>query len=182
MREQSERLQRNYYVNPAPFLPTANLILPVMSRPLASSPEQSLGTAYSEWMSPKALGDSMPASPTLSVAHGGADVNWADPRIQRWSGAEREQNGEFMEKSVDVHSTLGAMRAMREMADGAADVQIFRPGGMEKKPLGEYTDELAGEAAKLKRELEAVKPDWLRDYEKEGGDALTEAMEKKQEQ
>lgn len=178
MRQQSERLQRNYYVNPAPFLPTANLMLPVLSRPLTATPEQSMGAAFSEWMSPRAVGDAMPASPTLSVAHDGG-VDWADARVQRWSGAEREQNGEFMEKAVDVASTLHAMRAMRDMADGAqGTATVFRPSGSSQMPLSEYQDELAGEAAKLQRELEATKPDWLRDYEK---DRLTEEMGRKSE-
>lgn len=168
MRQQSERLQRNYYVNPAPFLPTANLLLPVLSRPLAATPEQSMGVAYSGWMSPRAVGDSMPASPTLSVAHDNPEVNWDDPRVQRWSGAEREQNGEFMEKAVDVASTLHAMRAMRDMADGTDGMaHVIRPSGSKKMPLAEYQDELAGEAHRLQKELEATKPDWLRDFEKD---------------
>lgn len=184
MREQSERLRRNYYVNPAPFLPTANLMLPVMSRPLTATPEQSMGKAFSEWMSPKAVGDAMPASPTYTVAHDDPSVNWSDPRIQRWTGAEREQNGEFMEKAVDVASTLHAMRAMRDMADGAeGTATVFRPSGTSQMPLSEYQDELAGEAKKLTRELENTKPDWLRDYEREKREApgeLEDAMAKKE--
>lgn len=187
MREASPRLQRSYYVNPAPFLPTANLMLPVLSRPLTATPEQSMSTAYTQWMSPKAVGADMPPSPTLSVAHDSPEVNWADARVQRWTGAEREQNGEFMEKAVDVASTLHAMRAMRDMADGAeGTATVFRPSGTSEMPLSEYQDELAGEARRLQRELENTKPDWLRDYEREKREKrekpeeLAEAMGKKQ--
>jgi hypothetical protein len=141
--EPSGRFNNNYYVNPAPFLPTSTFILP--SRPPistsessnsspASSPSPILSTPshahsnpaemFSSWLSP---GPSSPTiirpSPLLEIE---ADeegnevpIEWEDPRIQSWSGEERAENWEWFEKAVEVHKGIAALEVGRNAASGS---------------------------------------------------------------
>jgi hypothetical protein len=108
MRE-TGRLAKNYYVNPAPFLPSANLILPVtqaFSGP-PTPPAAIMAKAYQRWMSPEPTGNSVPASPTYSVTD--EPIDWADPRIMPWGGEDHELNGDYMEKGLEVHRNIEAL-------------------------------------------------------------------------
>ncbi|RSH91720.1 hypothetical protein EHS25_009089 [Saitozyma podzolica] len=134
------RFNNNYYVNPAPFLPTSTFILP--SRPPistsessdsspAASPSPILSTPshahsnpaeiFSSWLSP---GPSSPTiirpSPLLEIE---ADeegneipIEWEDPRIQSWSGEERAENWEWFEKAVEVHKGIAALEGLAELS------------------------------------------------------------------
>lgn len=106
----SGRLANNYYVNPAPFIPTTHLIIPSLSMENMGgvSLAADVSAAYTHWMSPGPTGDSIPPSPTLSVAENGPEIDWSDPRIQSWASDERIKNGEYLEMSLETTKAIGA--------------------------------------------------------------------------
>lgn len=97
-------------MNPASYAPTSSFVLPLspldnmsFARPFASE----LARAYSRWMSPAPHGSYISGSPAVAAAE--REIDWADPRIQRWNGPEREENGAYLEKAEDVHKVFAAM-------------------------------------------------------------------------
>lgn len=172
----SGKMHRNYWANPAPFLPSANFMIPaeVWEDPSRKnrSPAAYIAQYYKRWMSPNPDGNTIAASPTLSVAEADGKIDWSDPRIQRWSGFEREENGQYMEKGLEVHKTISALQTMVSLGDGlpeGADAQATvissSSGGMTTKPVSEMRRDMMENIKGLKAELEAVKPDWLVEYE-----------------
>lgn len=107
----SDRLPPNYYVNPAPYLPSANLILTGNPQLLTFPAAGHMAKSYQQWMSPAPSGSIIPASPTYSVA--GEAIDWEDPRIMPWGSPAHEENGEYMEKGFEVHREIEAMQVSR---------------------------------------------------------------------
>lgn len=107
-------MPKNYFVNPAPFMPTMTLILGAApSQPFKEPPPELAMKNYSRWLSPAPEEDSIRESPTLSVARN-SQIDWNDPRIQAWNGVEREQNGEYIEEAFDVQKNFAAISVSLE--------------------------------------------------------------------
>lgn len=64
-----------------------------------------------EWMSPPPKSSkSIAPSPLMDLDPEDQGVDWEDARIMSWSGKEREENDEYIEKSADVHKGVGALQ------------------------------------------------------------------------
>ncbi|WOO79255.1 uncharacterized protein LOC62_02G002783 [Vanrija pseudolonga] len=172
----SGRLANNYYVNPATFLPTTHLIIPSLSLENMGGVSLAAGvsTAYSHWMSPGPTGDSIPPSPTLSVAENGPEVDWSDPRIQSWASDERIQNGEYLEMSLETTKAIGAFEAMNQLTSGLPDQgkgkvmvggQLSRGKRPEFRPVDEVRGEMEEAIQQQRDEVAKLKPQWLVDFE-----------------
>lgn len=173
------RFTNNYYVNPAPFLPIAQFILP-MVRPSSSGPPMSpsaLNKAYSLWMSPAPSSySSIPPSPTYDVRE---EIDWSDPRIQSWNGVEREQNGEFLDKCIAVWKGIGALEGIAQLSsqlkDGAdpqglvVNLNKGKPQ-VQPKPMSEIKKQMEEDVEKMKAELIGAKPSWLTEWEEKNRD------------
>lgn len=40
-------------------------------------------------------------------------MDWEDVRVQSWSGEERQENGDYMEKGLEVQKGIGALEVGR---------------------------------------------------------------------
>ncbi|KAK4689355.1 hypothetical protein P7C73_g748, partial [Tremellales sp. Uapishka_1] len=126
--QKNGHFDKNYYVNPAPFLPMVNFLLPLppsSSRSHSPSLSAILSQTYQMWMSPAptASGDLIPSPMVEAEAEG---IDWDDVRIQSWSSEERMENGEYMEKGYETHKTIGALEVCsadrgQMFADGDPD-------------------------------------------------------------
>ncbi len=116
---------KNYFVNPAPMMPTMTLILGAApAQPFHQSPAETARINYDQWLSPKPESkDDIRASPTLSVSRN-AKVDWNDPRIQAWNGVEREENGEYIEEAFEVQKNFAAISVSDR--GGRADPRTWR--------------------------------------------------------
>ncbi|WVQ73017.1 hypothetical protein IAR50_002580 [Cryptococcus sp. DSM 104548] len=182
------RFDRNYYVNPAPFMPLSSISL----YPLSPSPTSAIIAAqrktipelYNDFMSPPPDLDDpsqIPPSPMYAVQQSATEdegVNWEDERIMSWSGHEREENGEWMdmyEKTQKGIETLETMRAFssnnphpEELKGLVITTSLERRAGqsmVERKSLKDMADQLQKDVKRMKRELEESKPGWLRAWE-----------------
>jgi hypothetical protein len=97
--------------------------------------DQSVIQRLTEWMSPPPSPDSprliIPSPISGTEREGGID--WEDVRVQSWSGNERHENGEFIEKSVELNKAIKSMQVSWSLCrslDGEADIQglcrVFR--------------------------------------------------------
>ncbi|KAL1409969.1 hypothetical protein Q8F55_003968 [Vanrija albida] len=173
MRE-SGRLANNYYVNPAPFIPVTRVHVP--SLPLDNVGDSSLAhgvsKGYTHWMSPGPTGDSIPPSPTLSVAENGPEIDWSDPRIQSWASEDRIQNGEYLEMSHEAANAIGSFEAMKNFTSSDPEdsqrkimVRHHRGKGARIDTIDNFRIELQEDIQQQKDEAEKLKPQWLVEYE-----------------
>ncbi|KAK8853095.1 hypothetical protein IAR55_003796 [Kwoniella newhampshirensis] len=184
------RFDKNYYVNPAPFLPMANLLLyPSVPPHTISGPNTAkLVETYREWMSPAPYPDditTIPPSPMVGVQLDEEieGVDWDDLRIQSWSGKEREENGDWIElslktqKGVETLETMSYFSAKAPHPEELKGLVISTAGSrpkFERKSLVDMEKQLEVDVKRMKEELDESKPGWLREFEK------IEGKEKKQ--
>ncbi|WVW86024.1 hypothetical protein I302_108062 [Kwoniella bestiolae CBS 10118] len=179
---ESGRFDKNYFVNPAPFLPICNLLLyPSVAPHNVIGPNTSkLVESYREWMSPPPNEDDkqmIPPSPMVGVQNdeepNGPD--WDDVRIQSWSGEERVQNGDWLEQALKTQKgieTLETMSYFSSRAPHPEDLKglVINTAGsrptFERKSLSDMENQLRDDVERMKKELEEMKPDWLREFDK----------------
>lgn len=147
---------------------------------------------YSKWFSPEPSEDSdyIRESPTLSVSRN-AQINWDDPRIQSWSGHERQENGEYIAEAFEVQKNFAAVSVSVKRGDRGADGENMAhataemtSGGADLKDMdlrisqwenGKITTK-KGTASEMKQALEESlerstaelakhKPQWLKEYD-----------------
>ncbi|WWD19509.1 hypothetical protein CI109_103970 [Kwoniella shandongensis] len=176
------RFDKNYYVNPAPFLPMANLLLyPSVPPHTISGPTTAkLAETYREWMSPPPYPDditTIPPSPMVGVQadeEGESGVDWDDVRIQSWSGTEREENGDWVElslktqKGIETLATMAYFSARAPHPEELKGLVISTSGTrpkFERKSLSDMENQLRDDVERMKVELEESKPEWLRQFE-----------------
>lgn len=135
------RFTNNYYVNPAPFLPDAELLTATGSSPstgplqiinagrssgLSSGstedegPSKTINEIYSSWMSPAPSSKSYirpsPTEDCTSPARDGeAVIDWDDVRIQSWNAGSRHDNGEYMIRLKNYHTALGGLESLKSL-------------------------------------------------------------------
>jgi len=61
--------------------------------------------------SPKAI---TPSPISGTEREGGID--WEDVRVQAWNGTERHDNGDFIEKSVELNKAIKSMQVKENLA------------------------------------------------------------------
>lgn len=137
------RFTSNYYVNPAPFLPDADLLTSTGSAASAGplqiinagrsggpssgstddeGPSKTINELYSTWMSPAPSSKSyIRPSPTLDCTSpakdGEAVIDWDDVRIQSWNAKSRHDNGEYMVRFKNYHLALGGLERLRSLSE-----------------------------------------------------------------
>ncbi|KAK6909469.1 hypothetical protein I203_103488 [Kwoniella mangroviensis CBS 8507] len=179
---ESGRFDKNYFVNPAPFLPMANLLLyPSVAPHNVIGPNTSkLVESFREWMSPAPYEDdkkNIPPSPMLAVQNDEEPngPNWDDVRIQSWSGEERLQNGDWIEQALKTQKgieTLETMSYFSSRAPHPEDLKglVINTAGsrptFERKSLSDMENQLRDDVERMKKELEEMKPEWLREFDK----------------
>ncbi|OCF77255.1 hypothetical protein I204_01241 [Kwoniella mangroviensis CBS 8886] len=179
---ESGRFDKNYFVNPAPFLPMANLLLyPSVAPHNVIGPNTSkLVESFREWMSPAPYEDdkkTIPPSPMLAVQNDEEPngPNWDDVRIQSWSGEERLQNGDWIEQALKTQKgieTLETMSYFSSRAPHPEDLKglVINTAGsrptFERKSLSDMENQLRDDVERMKKELEEMKPEWLREFDK----------------
>ncbi|WVR07790.1 hypothetical protein IAU60_004833 [Kwoniella sp. DSM 27419] len=189
---ESGRFDKNYYVNPAPFLPMANLLLypSVTPHQIPAPNTVRLVESYREWMSPAPDHEdhsSIPPSPMLSVqADEGGEIDWEDVRIQNWSGREREENGGWIEQALKTQKGVESLETMSYFSSrtkNSPDVKglVINTSGptpkFERKTLGDMESQLRADVERMKAELAELKPSWLRSFDKaKEQDKLTEKI------
>ncbi|ODO10257.1 hypothetical protein I350_02486 [Cryptococcus amylolentus CBS 6273] len=184
------RFDRNYFVNPAPFMPTSTIGLyplpPTPRSALIAAQRTRLPEVYGNFMSPPPDLDDpsqIPPSPMYAVqqaASEGEGIDWEDERIMSWSGVGREENGDWMElyeKTQKGIETLETMRSFSSNSPHPEDLKglvitspLERRAGhsmIERKSLKDMEDQLERDVKRMKRELEESKPAWLRAWELE---------------
>ncbi|WWC71888.1 uncharacterized protein I206_105847 [Kwoniella pini CBS 10737] len=180
---ESGRFDKNYFVNPAPFLPMANLIIyPSVAPHTAVGPNTSkLVESFREWMSPSPDPDDksiIAPSPTLSLQSDEEvdGINWEDARIQNWSGKERLENGDWIEQALKTQKgieTLETMSYFSARAPHPEDLKglVINTAGkrptFERKSLSDMEHQLRVDVDRMKKELEETKPEWLRKFDEE---------------
>ncbi|WRT70351.1 uncharacterized protein IL334_007349 [Kwoniella shivajii] len=180
---ESGRFDKNYFVNPAPFLPMCNLLMyPSVAPHTVIGPNTvKLVESYREWMSPSPDPDdknSIPPSPMLSVQQQeeSEGIDWDDLRIQSWSGEEREQNGEWIEQALKTQKgveTLETMSYFSSRSPHPEDMKglVINTAGsrptFERKSLSDMETQLRDDVERMKKELEGMKPDWLRKWDEQ---------------
>ncbi|WWC91582.1 uncharacterized protein L201_006528 [Kwoniella dendrophila CBS 6074] len=180
------RFDKNYFVNPAPFLPMCNLILyPSVAGTTPNSVNNSSPNTskfvelFREYMSPSPNKDNnsntktIKPSPMLSVEN---EIDWNDLRIQNWSGKDRLQNGDFIEHSLKTQKgieTLETMSYFSSRAPHPEDLKglVINTSGsrpkFERKSLSDMENQLRDDVERMKKELIDMKPDWLIEYDKQ---------------
>ncbi|WVO12489.1 hypothetical protein L204_100089 [Cryptococcus depauperatus] len=178
---ESGRFDKNYYVNPAPFMPNLNVALYPLPAPhaLLGTPHAKLIETYDTYMSPApTVGDISDIDPSPMVAvqqyEESDGVDWEDERIQSWSGVEREENAGWMEMTSKVQKGLETIETMHYLSTKAdrpeqlkgivISTGLGRPH-FERKSLTDMEDQLRKDLEKMKEELEETKPNWLRKWE-----------------
>ncbi|WVR00360.1 hypothetical protein IAU59_007503 [Kwoniella sp. CBS 9459] len=188
---ESGRFDKNYFVNPAPFLPMANLLLYP-----SVAPHQVIGPntvkfveAYREWMSPAPEKDdihSIPPSPMVSVQdlegkeghEGEGEIDWDDVRIQNWSGKERMENGDWIEQALKTQKGVETLETMTYVASKTQHPEnikglVINTKGLtpkfERKSLFDMEDQLRADLDRMKDELRELKPSWLVEYDRPRG-------------
>lgn len=162
----------NYFVNPAPFIPEAHLIMPFVRPTVAGPPmsPNSLNRAYTSWLSPATSSStSIAPSPIVDITD---PINWDDPRIQSWSGVERDQNYEYYDKAQEVWKSLGVLDGIAQLksqlgdgADPQALIKIEGDVGAQPRPMSEIKKKMEDDVEKTKAELLGLKPTWLVEWE-----------------
>ncbi|BEJ11381.1 hypothetical protein CspHIS471_0108030 [Cutaneotrichosporon sp. HIS471] len=170
---------KNYFVNPAPLMPTMTLILgSAPAQPFQQSPAEVARINYDQWLSPKPESkDDIRPSPTLSVSRN-AKIDWTDPRIQAWNGVEREENGEYIEEAFEVQTNFAAISNMAHASEQIGDATDLKDidfrltsweNGKTTTSSGNMSDmkaSLEESLAKSTAELAKIKPQWLQELEK----------------
>lgn len=108
---------REYFYNPAPYLPTLSFILPsapsispLPQRAATGSPSYAalFAQKFQEYIHPPRPKDGEPLAMPLASLR--TDINWEDVRIQDWNGIEREENEEYLIKAGERATTLGMLQ------------------------------------------------------------------------
>jgi hypothetical protein len=119
-----------YYINAPTFISDATFQLSpqtMYNRSLSGSLATALSEAFGRWLNPPAIPPygaesengrvdrtaaySPPRSPLVRVEEEAQVIDWEDVRVQRWSGAEREENDRW----IDAGQIRFAMRAQLEV-------------------------------------------------------------------
>ncbi|OCF32211.1 hypothetical protein I316_06125 [Kwoniella heveanensis BCC8398] len=190
------RFDKNYFVNPAPFLPMANLLLyPSVAPHQVTGPNTvKLVEAYREWMSPAPDKDdiqSIAPSPMVSVQEQGLEgkegpggqreIDWDDVRIQSWSGKERMENGDWIEQALKTQKGVETLETMTYVASKAQHPEnikglVINTKGLtpkfERKSLFDMEDQLRADLDRMKDELRELKPAWLVEYDRARGKSV----------
>ncbi len=125
-------MDKDYFANPGPFLPLTEMGISAPPpetheenpssgiRIVRESPKdesnllKTLVETYQRWLSPPPVVpsevDVLTPSPLSEVEQ---RVDWDDVRIQSWSGVEREENGEYVERGGTLRKTIDAMEVCR---------------------------------------------------------------------
>lgn len=86
--------------------------MPRSMTPKDGSPitDKSVAERFLEWMSPPppTPGGISPSPISGTEREGGID--WEDVRVQSWSGSERHDNGDYIEKSVELNKAIRSMQ------------------------------------------------------------------------
>jgi hypothetical protein len=108
----SGRFDTNYYMNPAPFLPTTHFLMPRSMTPKDGVPitGESISERFTTWMSPPPPSPKSITPSPISGTEREGGIDWEDVRVQAWSGTERHDNGEFIEKSVELNKAIKSMQ------------------------------------------------------------------------
>ncbi|EIW71792.1 hypothetical protein TREMEDRAFT_67961 [Tremella mesenterica DSM 1558] len=173
------RFNTNYFVNPAPLLPSTHLMVASpLTRPPTSDPPISKAVAdkFMEWMSPAPeSATSIKPSPMLWVQEEEGGVDWEDPRIQSWAAEERQENFKYINNNIELQNGLAALTGLKEFtsnlpkgSDPEGMVVFFSPGlpSATSKPMSEIRKKLEEDVNAKKKELEGSKPGWLKKWEK----------------
>jgi hypothetical protein len=132
-------MAKKYFVNSAPFIPTAQFLLPTTltknpstsrTRPLNPSGfsleplqpltrdsnvppgAEDLSQLYDDWLSPSPTSiNSIPPSPLAEIERKGEGVDWEDVRIQSYIGEERLENQEYMGLASGIVGMIAMSKA-----------------------------------------------------------------------
>jgi hypothetical protein len=99
-------------MNPAPFLPTTHFLTPRSMTPKDGVPltGEQISERFSTWMSPPPPSPKAITPSPISGTEREGGIEWDDVRVQSWSGTERHDNGEFIEKSVELNKAIKSMQ------------------------------------------------------------------------
>lgn len=187
-----EQGESRYWLWTVPFVDTTSFVLP--KAPFTGSgfrktepTSKVVNDAIIQWMAPMTDGDSVPPSPTLSVANN-VELNWFDARIQRWMGEEAQQNQAFLDSADSVARFAQTMVSFQEMGlpdgvDPVATVVRFgkREAGhkmVERTPRSKMMHEMETSLNEAMEEMETLKPQWLIEYEIDQETAAAEQKKK----
>ena len=108
----SGRFTNNYYINPAPFLPTTHFFVPSSLTPKDAPPASSeaVAEAFLNWMSPPPRTNGQIVPSPLSGTEPENGIDWDDVRVQSWNAEERHDNGAYIEKSVELNKAIKSMQ------------------------------------------------------------------------
>ncbi|KAJ9095280.1 hypothetical protein QFC21_005646 [Naganishia friedmannii] len=177
------------------------------NRSLGGSLAASLGEAFGRWMSPPAIPPyhpeneqgqvdrvmavyKAPQSPLVAVERdvleaGVEEVNWADERIQAWSGPERADSEAWIEKGqvrFAMQAQLETMKSLEAQSgsqittlklNNSPDRRSVLPS-IEKVSMGDAIAQASDDVRKATEEWEEARPAWLKRYEAKRGEAKAE--------
>ena len=72
--------------------------------------DKSVAERFLEWMSPPPSASRTITPSPISGTEREGGIDWEDVRVQSWSGTERHDNGEFIEKSVELNKAIKSMQ------------------------------------------------------------------------
>ncbi|KAJ9107167.1 hypothetical protein QFC19_002827 [Naganishia cerealis] len=192
-----------YYINSPAFIADAALQLSpqtLSNRSLGGSLAASLSEAAGRWLCPPAIPPygaddnqldrttavyTAPQSPLVRVeqdaidARGEAGVDWDDERIQAWSGEERQESEEWIEKGqvrFAMQAQLDTMKSLEAQSGSQiTTLKLNRPGSgegrrsvlpsIEKVSMGDAIAQASDDVRKATEEWEAARPKWVKRYE-----------------
>jgi hypothetical protein len=157
--------------------------------------DKSVAERFLEWMSPAPPTPGAISPSPISGTEREGGIDWEDVRVQSWSANERHDNGEYIEKSVELNKAIRSMQVSQVVviviASGRADRQDFAEfsdklgpdktaatgtiitlGGksgqprVQQKSVTEMRADMEKDVKRLRALLDDVKPDWLKEYEK----------------
>ena len=109
----SGRFTNNYYINPAPFLPTTHFFIPssMTSKEEAPITSEAVAQKFLEYVSPPPAKNGRIVPSPLSGTEPENGIDWEDVRVQSWNAEERHDNGAYIEKSVELNKAIKSMQA-----------------------------------------------------------------------
>jgi hypothetical protein len=71
---------------------------------------ESISERFTTWMSPPPPSPKSITPSPISGTEREGGIDWEDVRVQAWSGTERHDNGEYIEKSVELNKAIKSMQ------------------------------------------------------------------------
>jgi hypothetical protein len=154
---------------------------------------ESVSERFTTWMSPPPPSPKSITPSPISGTEREGGIDWEDVRVQAWSGTERHDNGEFIEKSVELNKAIKSMQVsiflpwssrswrVKDFAEFSdrlgpdkreATGTIITLGSgtgrprVQQKSVEDMRADMEKDVKRLRALLQDIKPDWLKEWEK----------------